>query len=49
MVKWELLEYFTSVLDGSHPLKRFMDSPKQMEVIKNIENMIVMDLWLVVL
>ena len=44
--KWKLLEYFTSVPDDSQPLKRCIDNPELMGVIRNVENPIGMVLWL---
>jgi len=36
--KWKLLEYFTSVPDDSQSLRRCIDNPEFMEVIKNVDN-----------
>ena len=47
--KWKLLEYFTSVPDDSQPLKRCIDNPKLMGVIRNVENPAAMVLWLAIL
>jgi len=47
--KWKLLEYFTSILDDSQPLKRCIDNPGLMEAIKNVANPAAMVLWLAIL
>jgi len=46
--KWKLLEYFTSVPDGSPPLS-CIDNPELMEAIKNVANPGAMVLWLAIL
>ena len=47
--KWKLLEYFTSVPDDSRPLRRCIDNPELMDVIKNVEDPAIMVLWLKIL
>ena len=47
--KWALLEYFTSVPEDSQSLKRCIENPELMDIIKNLENPDVMVQWLVIL
>ena len=47
--KWKLLEYLTSVPDESQLLRRCIKNPELMEVIKTIENLAAMVLWLAIL
>jgi len=49
MEKWKLLEYFTSVPDGSVPLMRCIDNPELMDVIRNVADPAAMVLWLAIL
>ena len=47
--KWKLLEYFTEVLYNSQPLRRCINNPELMDVIKHVSNPTVMVLWLAIL
>ena len=47
--KWKLLEYFTSVPDDSLPLRRSIDNPELMDVIRNMGNPATVVLWLAIL
>jgi hypothetical protein len=47
--KWKLLEYFTSVPDDSQPLRRCLDNPDLMDVIRDVDSPLAMVLWLAIL
>ena len=47
--KWKLLEHFTSIPDDFQPLKRCVDNPELMNVIRNVENPDVLVIWLKIL
>ena len=47
--KWASLKYFTSVPDDSLPLRRCIDNPELMDVIKKVENPAAIVLWLALL
>ena len=47
--KWKLLEYFSSVPDDSHPLRRCLNNPELIEAISGVENPAAILLWLAVL
>jgi len=47
--KWKLLEYFTSVPDDSLPLRRSIDNPELMDVIRSMGNPATVVLWLAIL
>ena len=47
--KWKLLEYFTSVPDDSQPLRRCIDNPDLIDVIKGMDNQAASFLWLGIL
>ena len=47
--KWKLLEYFTSVPDDSLPLRRSIDNPELMDIIRNMGNPATVVLWLAIL
>ena len=47
--KWKLLEYFASVPDDSQPLRRCVDNPELMDVIRGVENPAAMVLWVMIL
>ena len=47
--KWKLLEYFTSVPDDSVPLRRCIDNPELMDVVRNVADPAAMVLWVAIL
>ena len=47
--KWKLLECFTSVPDDSQPLRRCIDNPDLIEVIKDVDHQDASSLWLKIL
>ena len=46
---WKLLEYFTSVPEDSQPLRRCIDNPDLIDVIKSMDNQDASFLWLGIL
>ena len=44
--KWTLLEYFASIPDDSHPLRRCIDNPNLIDVIKSMGSQAASSLWL---
>jgi len=47
--KWMLLEHFTSLPDDSEPLRRCINNPQLMGVIRNMGNPVTTTLWFVIL
>jgi hypothetical protein len=47
--KWKLLEYITAVPDDSQPLKRCIDNPDLIEVVRAVDDPSAMVLWLAIL
>ena len=47
--KWKLLEHSTSVPDYSQPLRRCIDNPDLIEVVRNVDDQAASFLWLRIL
>ena len=47
--KWRLLEHFTLIPDDSQPLRRCIDNPDLIEVVRNVDDQAASFLWLRIL